>query len=69
MKKENNGCHNPGDLLLPESFQIISRKKVLIISDCSAVLVNPSNFDEIVALRLTNYSDKDEEQAIRETTI
>lgn len=69
MTQEINSCYNPGDLLLPNEWKVIPRKKVLIIPSNKASLANSNGFDEIAMLDLTNYSATDEEEVLKLTTL
>lgn len=60
---------NPGDLLLPKDWVAIPRKRVLVISINKAKLVPRGKFDEIVALSGTDFSDEEQEEALRDTTV
>lgn len=60
---------NPGDLSIPEGWVAIPKKKVLVISNNKAAFVRRDEFDEVVALIGTDFSDEEQKEVLKETTI
>lgn len=67
-EKDRGRTYNPGDLRLPEGFEIKPAKKVLILGR-DAVRVNRDFYDEIVLLNNGSEETREEEaQALGDTT-
>ena len=64
-----NSMQNPGDLRVPEGVVIKPAKKILIVNNGTAALVERSNFDQVVELGGSDPTTKDEEQTLKETTL
>lgn len=63
-----NSMQNPGDLRVPEGVVIKPAKKILIVNNGTASLVERSNFDEVVELGGSEPSENDEQKTLAETT-